>query len=278
MRDFLSSRLNDCNRIREVEGATLLSPTATTAHHTLIYRGRWKSQNMRTKLSKDMFMPEDVAIAIDRTTLQSVYTCTQSGMELHGDQPTEPILPCELPVVTVPSCIRPSKRSPSQRELHRNCEMPRVATRETHWEKVVSLPPPPTDTLYPAGRYGSALAELNSALTPLSVRWCVWKGQVKSLSTRFQTEASSCPPSVSKTPTPVLRKPYKWGYTEECTPIPDPRSVVSSSPPSKYPKHLLLPVLPHSRQESLLPKWLPTWLVKGGEVVGGAPISFPEVR
>jgi hypothetical protein len=33
----------------------------------------------------------------------------------------------------------------------------------------------PTDTLYPAGGYGSALAELNSALTPRSARWCVRK-------------------------------------------------------------------------------------------------------
>jgi hypothetical protein len=28
---------------------------------------------------------------------------------------------------------------------------------------------------YPAARYGSALTELNPALTPLSVRWCVQK-------------------------------------------------------------------------------------------------------
>jgi hypothetical protein len=33
----------------------------------------------------------------------------------------------------------------------------------------------PTDTVYPAGRYGSALAKLNSALTPRSARWCVRK-------------------------------------------------------------------------------------------------------
>jgi hypothetical protein len=51
----------------------------------------------------------------------------------------------------------------------------------------------------------------------------------------------------------MLRKPYKWGQTEECTPIPDPKSVVSSSPMPKYPKCLLLPVLPHSRQEPLFP-------------------------
>jgi hypothetical protein len=53
-------------------------------------------------------MTEDAAIAIDQTTLQSVYTCTEPGMEPSGDQPTVPILPCELSVVTIPSCIRPS--------------------------------------------------------------------------------------------------------------------------------------------------------------------------
>jgi hypothetical protein len=70
--------------------------------------------------------------------------------------------------------------------------------------------------------------------------WMINKG----LSTRFQVGASSCPQSISKTTTPVLLKPYKWECTEECTLIPDPRSVVSSSPPPKYPKHLLLPVFP----------------------------------
>jgi hypothetical protein len=63
-------------------------------------------------------MTEDAAIRIDQTTLQSVYTCTQLGMAPGGDQPTETILPCELSVVTVPSCIRPSKRFPPQWGLH----------------------------------------------------------------------------------------------------------------------------------------------------------------
>jgi hypothetical protein len=36
-----------------------------------------------------------------------------------------------------------------------------VATQESHREKVVSLPPLPTDTLYLAGRYSFALAEIN---------------------------------------------------------------------------------------------------------------------
>jgi hypothetical protein len=69
-------------------------------------------------------MTEDAAIAIDRTTLLSVYTCTQPEWHPAGVRPAEPILLCELSIVTVPSCIQPSKRSPSQRELHRNCEMP----------------------------------------------------------------------------------------------------------------------------------------------------------
>jgi hypothetical protein len=88
----------------------------------------------------------------------------------------------------------------------------------------------PTNTLYPAGRYGSALAKLNSALTPFSMRWCVRKVLWSGWPTWFQTRASSCPPNVSKTPSPVLRKPYKWECIEECTLIPDLRSVLSSSP------------------------------------------------
>jgi hypothetical protein len=78
-----------------------------------------------------------------------------------------------LSVVTVPSCIWPSKRSPSQGELHRNCEMLPGGHTGYTLEKVVSLHLSPTDTLYPAGRYGSALVELNSALTPRSAGWCV---------------------------------------------------------------------------------------------------------
>jgi hypothetical protein len=43
------------------------------------------------------------------------------------------------------------------------------------------------------------------------------------------------------------------GYIEESTPILDPRSVVSSSPPPRYPKRLLLSILSHSHQEPLFP-------------------------
>jgi hypothetical protein len=91
-----------------------------------------------------------------------------------GSEPTKPTLPCELSVVTVPSCIRPSKRSPPPRSVDctRTVKCSRVATWEMHWEKVVSLPRLPH--WYPLS-YGSALVELNLALTPLLARWCVRK-------------------------------------------------------------------------------------------------------
>jgi hypothetical protein len=48
-----SSHLNDYNRIRKVEGATLLSPTATTTNHTLKLKGKVeisKHENCRMDL------------------------------------------------------------------------------------------------------------------------------------------------------------------------------------------------------------------------------------
>jgi hypothetical protein len=120
-------------------------------------------------------MTEGAAIAIDRMTLQSVYTCTQPGMEpdrrtANRAHPTMRTLSSYDPI------LHPTlKAIPSQRELHRNCEMPPCGqTGDTLREGGLS-PPLPGDTLYPAGRYGSALAELNSALTPYSARWCVRK-------------------------------------------------------------------------------------------------------
>jgi hypothetical protein len=143
------------------------------------------------------------------------------------------------------------KAIPLQKELHRNCEMPPCGHTGVALRGWSHSHLSPTDTLYPALRYGSALAELNLALTPLSARWCVQKVLWSGWPTRFQTRASSCSPNVSKTPKPVLQKPYKRECTEECTLIPNPRLVVSSSPPPKYPKRLLLTVLPHSRREPL---------------------------
>jgi hypothetical protein len=79
------------------------------------------------------------------------------------------------PSVMVLSCIRPSKRAPSQRKLHRNCEMPPCGHTGDALRGWSHSHLSPTDTLSPVGRYGSALAELNSALTPLLTRWGVQK-------------------------------------------------------------------------------------------------------
>jgi hypothetical protein len=111
----------------------------------------------------------------------------------------------------------------------------------------------PTDTFYPIGRYGSALTELNMALTPLSARWCVRKVLWSGWPTWFQTEASSCPPSVSKTPTPMLQKPYNRDTVRSTTLSPIPDQLFRAHPAQKYPKRLLLPALPHARQEPLFP-------------------------
>jgi hypothetical protein len=95
-------------------------------------------------------MAEDAAIAIDRTTLQSVYTCTHPGMHPAGVRPIEPILPGELSVVTVPSCIRPSKWSPPQRGQHRNCEMLPCCHTGDALRGWSHLHRSPTDTFYPS--------------------------------------------------------------------------------------------------------------------------------
>jgi hypothetical protein len=131
---------------------------------------------MRTNNPLGLSMTKDATIAIDRTTLQSVYTCTQPGMapgRCTADQahPTVQTLSSYGPI------LHPAlKATPSQRELHQNCEMPPCGhTGDALREGDLSLHLSPTDTLYPTGRYGSALAELNSALTPRSARWCVRK-------------------------------------------------------------------------------------------------------
>jgi hypothetical protein len=77
-------------------------------------------------------MTEDASIRIDQTTLQRVYTCTQLGMEPGGDQPTEPILPCELSVVTSHPVSDPQSDPPCNGNCNGTVKCPRVPTRETH--------------------------------------------------------------------------------------------------------------------------------------------------
>jgi hypothetical protein len=162
---------------------------------------------MRTNNPLGSSMTEDTAIAIDRTTLQSVYTYTQLGMALGRCTVLRAHPMCELSVVTVPSCIRPSKMVPLRRDCTGTVKCPRVATQESLWEGGLTSTSPPLIPRYPAGRYGSALVELNSILTPRSARRCVCKVPWSGWPTRFQTGGSSCPPCASKTPTPRLRKP-----------------------------------------------------------------------
>jgi hypothetical protein len=80
-----------------------------------------------------------------------------SGWRPVGSKSTEPIL------------------TPLQWGLHRNCEMLPCGHMGVDLRGWSHSHLSTTDTLYPAGRYGFALAEPNSALTPLSVRWCVRK-------------------------------------------------------------------------------------------------------
>jgi hypothetical protein len=96
-------------------------------------------------------MTKDAAIAIDRTTLQSVYTCTHPRM-VPGRCTADRANPTgELAVVTVPPCIRPSKRSPSRSEDNTGTvKCSRVATRETLLEGgLTSTAPPQIPSILP---------------------------------------------------------------------------------------------------------------------------------
>jgi hypothetical protein len=70
--------------------------------------------------------------------------------------------------LTIPSCIRPSKRLPPARgvasELWNAHVWPHERRTERRWSDSHLSP---TDTLYLASKYGFALVELNSALNPL---------------------------------------------------------------------------------------------------------------
>jgi hypothetical protein len=119
-------------------------------------------------------MTEDVAIAIDRTNPQSVYTCTHPGMApgqctAHRAHPTGRTLGSYGPI------LHPAlKTVPPQKGWYRNCEMLPCGHTGVALRGWSHLHLSPTDTLLSIlSRYGSALAELNSALNPRSAGWCV---------------------------------------------------------------------------------------------------------
>jgi hypothetical protein len=69
-------------------------------------------------------MTEDVAIAIDRTTLQSVYTCTQPGMA-HGRCTADQAHPTMQTLGSYGLILHLAlKTVPPQKGWHQNYEMP----------------------------------------------------------------------------------------------------------------------------------------------------------
>jgi hypothetical protein len=120
-------------------------------------------------------MTKDVAIAIDQTTLQSVYTCTQPWMA-PGRCTTDWAHPTVRTLGSYSPILHPAlKTVPPRRDDTGTVKCPRVATRESLWEGGLTSTSPLLIPRYPAGRYGSTLAELNSALTPHLTGWCVRK-------------------------------------------------------------------------------------------------------
>jgi hypothetical protein len=111
----------------------------------------------------------------------------------------------------------------------------------------------PTDTLYPTGRYGSALAELNPAQTPLSARRCVRKVPWSGWPTRFQTGASTCSPSISKAPTPMLQKSYSGDTLRSASLSPILDRLFRAHPRQSTKNAFSCRFLPHARQEPLFP-------------------------
>jgi hypothetical protein len=165
---------------------------------------------MKTKLSGDLSISEDAAIAIDRMTLQSVYTWTQLGMtpdRCTADRahPTIGTLGSYGPILHLAlKTVPPSKGTTP--ELWNAPVWPHGSRSE----RVVS--PPPLPHWYPAILLAGMVPHFPSSTRPwpharrggvyVKVPW-------KGLSTRFQTGASSYPPSASKTTTPRLWKPSK---------------------------------------------------------------------
>jgi hypothetical protein len=119
-------------------------------------------------------------------------------------------------------------------------------------ERVVSPPPLPTDTLLSCWQVGSALAELNSALTPRSAGWCVRKSYRQVDPLGFRPGRAHVLQAQVK-PQHLGSENHKSGDTLRSAPRPRSQIGCFELTPPKYPKRLLLPILFHSRQEPLFP-------------------------
>jgi hypothetical protein len=88
-------------------------------------------------------MIEDVAIAIDRTTLQSVYTCTQPGMA-PGRCTTDRVHPTVRTLGIYGLILHPVlKMIPPSEGIAPELWHALVWPNESHSERMVSLPPLP---------------------------------------------------------------------------------------------------------------------------------------
>jgi hypothetical protein len=111
----------------------------------------------------------------------------------------------------------------------------------------------PTNTFYPPGRYGSALAELNSTLTPLSARWCVRNSyrQVDPLAFRPR-QAHILQTSVK--PQHLCSENHTTGNALRSAPSsPIPNRLFRAHPRQSTQNAFSCQFLPHSHQEPLFP-------------------------
>jgi hypothetical protein len=125
------------------------------AHHTLIYRGKVEIPKHENKAIRGYVHNRDAAIAIDWTTLQSVYTWTQPGMA-PGRCTTDRAHPTVRTLGSYGPILHPVlKTVPLRRDDTRTVKCTHVATQESLWEGGLTSTSPPLIPRYPAGRYAS---------------------------------------------------------------------------------------------------------------------------
>jgi hypothetical protein len=135
---------------------------------------------MRSKLSGDMSISEDATIAIDRTTLQSVYTWTQPGMAL-GQCTADRTHPTVRTLSSYGPILHPTlKTAPPQKGRHQNCEMPPCGHTRVSLRGWSHLHLSPTDT--PLSCWQVWFRTCRAQLGPnpmLSGVVCTWRSREK---------------------------------------------------------------------------------------------------
>jgi hypothetical protein len=120
-------------------------------------------------------MIEDVAIAIDRTTLQSVYTCTQPGMA-PGRCTTDRVHPTVRTLGIYGLILHPVlKMIPPRKELHRNCGMPSCGQTRVTLRGWSHSHLSPTDTSLSCWQVWFCTCRAQLGPNPMLARWCVRK-------------------------------------------------------------------------------------------------------